>query len=743
MLYIPADGGSPVPVSRIEVPRSAQRSFLSWAVAIISRRWEFFLACPVIVVALAVLYLLTATPMFTAASTILIDTRRSPPYLASSTSEVDSSFVETQIEELRSDKTLLAVIDKLRLWEDPELGDQAEFALRRLRAIVDKLNVWSWAQDNSANQPSLNAVDTVEAKRAATLDTLRRAQKIHRAGRSYIIEVAFTLPDPIKAARLANAVAETYISDRTEYVKEASSWIEKRTVELGSRTQSAFQAVEDFKSRNNIMVDLTGKLTSERELEDLSRLRDLARAETSQMKARLDSIEAMLEKSRGATSTDLIDLIDTEIVDRSAIAQLRQQYLDAKKKVEELNVPLDRDSAAANEPLKELLALRDSIWIEVRRFAQSYAEKVQAAEGRLKAIDGRISDIFEQSKADRQSLAQLNELESKAQIYKSIYESYLTRQIQNIEQTVFPVTEARVVMAAAPPLNMSWPKPGLVLLLSFLSGTMLGLVGAIALEQLDDAIRRPEQIQDDLGLRCLGVLPAYRHRGDNRKSTRTQAQVTDSIDRTRSQDTDPLIRIKLAIDEICRKQKSVAIGIAPTNFGAGESVNLAHDLSVLGAKSGQRTLLIDGDFRGQKPMNSLAVDSDRSMEPVLDGMGPIAENVVHIDRGLDLLNSKSNYMPFHPAGPLASPAMKKLLSAARETYDYIFIDLPPILLHAEARASASHLDALVLVAQHGCTSVTELRRALDSSELLSEKVIGVVLDNSRAYPRGWPQWLSL
>jgi succinoglycan biosynthesis transport protein ExoP len=79
---------------------------------------------------------------------------------------------------------------------------------------------------------------------------------------------------------------------------------------------------------------------------------------------------------------------------------------------------------------------------------------------------------------------------------------------------------------------------------------------------------------------------------------------------------------------------------------------------------------------------------------------------------------------------LASPAMKKLIDALREVYDYVLIDLPPLNPVVDVRSTNQIVDSYLLVIEWGRTSVDSAERALESAPLVYESLMGVILNKA-------------
>src|ERR1039458_1100103 len=86
----------------------------------------------------------------------------------------------------------------------------------------------------------------------------------------------------------------------------------------------------------------------------------------------------------------------------------------------------------------------------------------------------------------------------------------------------------------------------------------------------------------------------------------------------------------------------------------------------------------------------------------------------------DFLPASTRAKPSNSSDILNSPAMKNMLSSAMSEYDYVLVDLPPILPVVDVKAAAHLFDAFVLVVEWGSTSTNEILKAVNSSSILSE-----------------------
>lgn len=217
----------------------------------------------------AVAYLLLAAPQFTATARMVIDTKRARTFQANPAPDgiIDSSVVASQIEIVKSEVVAEMVIKRLGLLKDPEfttprlgtfdaivegMRHLASFAgpkfSKSIVAVVDRVFGSGLRQDTAGHNLTI-AVSNFE-----------QSLEVNQIGRSYIAEVSFTSLDPVKAAAIANAVANAYIENKLDTriynIERADSWIRRRLVDLHAKYQKAADQLAKVKA-SSIGVGLT------------------------------------------------------------------------------------------------------------------------------------------------------------------------------------------------------------------------------------------------------------------------------------------------------------------------------------------------------------------------------------------------------------------------------------------------------------------------------------------------------
>ena len=692
----------------------------------LGREWRLIALVTGLAIVIGATYIAISSSRYTAQADMIIDTKRVTWTQAEMSSEnrtIEDASVESEIETTKSEQVGLAVIRRLHLNEDPEFVG----AGRGLRQRVFSLfKLTAGPERESSNDELMRSV----------LSTVKDNLRVTRLGRSYIEQIAYTSLDRDKAAKIANAFAEAYIEDQLqakfEATRRASVWLEQRIGELRQQASDAYKAVQDFKSENSIIIGVDGKLASEVELDQLGIALAKARADTSQARAKLDRISRVLEQRSDKETFNIPDPVVTDALSNPVITKLRQQFLDDQNKESEWSARYGSDHQAARNLRAEMAAVQRAIWDEISRIAESYKSELQIAKSQEESIDKRMTEVFQKSATTRQSQVHLRELETAANTYRGIYETFLSRFTQSVQQQSFPSTEARVVTVASPPRAPSSPKIALTLALATICGLGLGVMSAFAREQMNRQIHTRAELEKLLGTSCLAVLPAF----PKQKSFAGKLRATEDSGAFRqisevapfSSTAEALRYIKVAID--LHPSGGKVIGIVSALPGEGKTT-VATGFAAFVAKSGARTLLIDADLRNPAMTRTLGYTNAPGLLNMVADKSDFDDLVItDYKYKFDFLPSSTQIKPSNSSDILNSPTVKDMLRAAKSKYDYVLVDLPPILPVVDVKAVAHLFDAFVLVVEWGSTSTDEIVKAVSSSPILSERLLGTVLNKA-------------
>jgi polysaccharide biosynthesis transport protein len=692
------------------------------------RHWRLIILMTGLAVASGAAKLSVTPSQYTAQADLLIDNKKVTWIRSEMTTEdrmVDDPSVETAIETIMSEKIATAVARRLHLDEDQEFTGPENSLWHRILTVL---------KFNPGLGPGPQSVDDERMHRVLT--TLRTNLQVTRLGRSYVELISYTSLDSEKAAKIANAFADAYIEDQVrakfETTLRASVWLEQRVDELRQQASDAYKAVQDFKSQNNLIVGADSKLVSEVELDKLSEALAKTRSDTSQARARLERIEHVLEQRNDNAILDIPDPVVADALNNSpVVTKLRQQFLDDQTKEAEWSNRYGSDHQAAKKLRAEMAALQRAIWDEISRIGESYKSALQIAKTQEDSIEKRIVEVFQESATTRQQQVKLRELQTAADTYRKIYETFLIRFAQAVKQQSFPSTEAQVLRQAAAGWQTS-PSTSQMLELATVYGLGIAFMAAFARERMNRRIYTRAQLEELTGKSCLAILPTFT---ENRLLFRKQGRKSEALAFRQingaaqfSETAEALRFIKVAID--LHQAGGNVIGIVSALPGEGKTT-VAAGLAAFVANNGNHTLLIDGDLRNPSMSRTLGrtdepgLINDAARRSSFDDL--IISDPTH---KFDFLPASTRIRPPNSQDILNSPAMAQTLHTARNRYDYVIIDLPPILPVVDVKAAAHLFDAFVLIVEWGSTSADDILGAMTASPILSERLIGSVLNKA-------------
>lgn len=172
---------------------------------------------------------------------------------------------------------------------------------------------------------------------------------------------------------------------------------------------------------------------------------------------------------------------------------------------------------------------------------------------------------------------------------------------------------------------------------------------------------------------------------------------------------------------------SNAVIVSSAEPSAGKST-LSANLAIVMAQTGARVLLIDADMRKPTQHRNFQLSRTMGLSKILGGLATV-EECLHKDAKPNVDVILSGPTPPNPSELLGSARMKNLLDEMNEKYDYIFIDMPPLCVVADALVAAPMAAGVVLVARHNQTMYEEFAEALEKVESAGGALLGVVLSD--------------
>jgi polysaccharide biosynthesis transport protein len=723
---------------------SSARDSINWAIGILRRQFWAIVLITLLATGLGATYVFLAPATYTAETTILIDPRRVQlfPGAAFAEGQIDSPAMESQIELLKSEPVLLSALGRLRLTDDPEFIRSKGGFGEALRSISHVF--WS-------NKPEGDLSQT-DAVRAA-LGVITKNLTISRVGFSHLLNIKYRSTNPDRAAQIANAIAEAYIDEQREgksqSTRSATGWLQERIEELNKKRTLAERAIVDFKQENK-MIAAEGKLMTEQQVAELNRELTSSRKQSAEAKARLDRVEVVIRDDGldKKTSPTVADTLNNPI-----ITQLRTRYLELVGREANWSQKYGANHLAVINLRNQVRDLRGSILDELKRLRESYLSNYEIAKQQEREVEKRLSEAVVQTQTADKAQVPLRELESSAQSYRTMHDNFLQRYTESLQQQSFPYPEARVITPASPSWSKSGPSRALLLFIAAAGGLAFGVAVAGLRELMEGSLFTSEQIESAMQAACISVVPLIEPERStpNRFAKRMLSfdkRVHDGFitQRTISRDADvfwaviksPFSRfsealrsIKLAIDaETGAAKRYKIVGFTSSLPNEGKST-IAAGVALLMAQAAARVILVDCDLRNPSLSRRLAPNADYGILDVVSGRVSF-EDAVWTDpsTGLAFLPAAIKTPAINSSDFLASDAVNKFFADLQSRYDYVLVDLSPLMPVVDARATTGFVDCYLCVVEWGHTKVEALKSAFRDAQDIRENLLGVVLNKA-------------
>jgi succinoglycan biosynthesis transport protein ExoP len=731
-----------------DVPHSAQLSLTDLSAALfgfIRRQFLVVLWVALLTIGVAALYLFTTPPLYSAQAELMLDTSRIQVVKQSILGDdLNWQMIDSQIEILKSENVALTIIKNLHLTQDPEFIAPPTGPIAIAKNAISNLLI---AKPKS--EPDLTRL---------VVQAFEHQLTVNRVGATYGIAIEFQSIDPDRAAQIANAVADGFIADQMEaryqIIRGATAWLQDRLNELQGQAAAAERAVVDYKTKNNI-VDTGGRLINEQELTQTNTALTQARAATAESQARLDRVMEVLRDDNPAVYFGSVEAYTgasamakasatatvTETLQNPIITQLRQQYLELAQREALFSSRYGVNHLAVVNLRNRMQEIRRSMVDELNQIAAAYKSDADIAKARENSLEKTLAATVAGSQTANKAQIELRQLESAAQTYRALYDNFQQRYMDSVQQQSLPLTEARVITRASPPLAPSSPKSLKILAAASIGGLVLGFGLAMLRETSDRVFRTGKQVEARLNVECLAIVPLIKGGAKAAPvSNKGAAAITSRIiapnaglfrnviDAPLSPFAESIRAVKVSVDLPGAAKSNKVIGITSSHPNEGKST-IAASLAQLIADGGARVILVDCDLRKPSLSRRLVADGTGGLIDVLTNKASL-DKVIWSDPStrLSFLPAGVKSHLIHTSEILASDAMKSLFERLRDSYEYVIVDLSPVTPVVDVRSATHLVDTFLFVIQWGKTKIDVAEHALNTARGVYENLLGVVLN---------------
>lgn len=667
-----------------------------------SRVWTI-LACALLVLTLGAVHTFRKTPVYRATARLLID-RHLPlaDALGGKGEGRNEEYFSTQVNLITSKAVLEKALQRGDLSEHFADSRPAELSRATLPSIARELRTIFLPRTTRPNQP---------------WESMREMLRVEPVGDTNLVDVSAVGPSSAFDARVANAVVKAYIdytaASRRQTTGEALEVLREQISEQEAAVLRAEDHLQEYregvslpdlglgKERSAVAEAMTGPPRTDPQQQRAGQGPDASMEKLLGMK---------IIRSDPAVKQFYSRLTEVTLQQQVALRSFGQKHPEVGALTEEMQ-------HVQSELEKAVRRLAESIQSEhatLRARERELAASIQEAGAKLLKSE-RAAHVYDRLQRDTQRQSQ-------------VFETLVARMKELDLSRDAGITNVRLVQEAVEPQRPFKPNRPRDLSIAAIMGLLLGVVAGYALENVDDTIRHPEQLEERLKVPWLGYVPsiksADRHNGFAERARH-------ALEHPLSPESDALRSIRTNIYFSGERGKIKTVLVTSPSTQQGKSV-FAANLAVTVARDGKRVLLADADLRRPAVHRAFGLERERGLSDVLV-TGSRVEQMTHKPsdgqsgelESLDVLTAGSQTP--HPAELLGGDAMADFIAGVRESYDMVVFDACPAGLVADTAALASRCDAVVMVVKAGQTRCGAAERTVKQLQSVQGKVIGAVI----------------
>lgn len=637
----------------------------------------------------------------------------------------DQDYFNTQAQILKSDELALAVIRSLKLD-------------RELAIVGPELIAYT---SRPGKEPSPSGVQLTYLESIA-LEVLQSRLSVNTVRNTRLVEVSFTCHDPVLAATVTNTTVDLFIDrnfqTRYKATIQASEWLSGQLSDLRRIVERTNQVLVDYQKKNGILDVEDNHNPVAEKLVDLNRQLIQAEADRVQLEAE--------EKMVASGSADALP----EVQNNAVIQALTQKYAEGRAQLADALTVFGENSPTVKRLQSQVAELTAQLSSErqrtIRELEARYAAAVAREQLMSRAVDGMGLVINDTNQKMVRYKALKEDALANAQLYNSLLarlkEAGISAGLKSSSMRV--VDHARILNRPTGPHRLR----------NIALGLVLGLAGGAALallkEGLNTTARTAEDVTHWTGLRTLGALPLVSStngrrlrlpiRNGRRLATPDASAISARrlfLDRPESIEAEAVRSLRTAIMLRHRGKAPRVLLVASPSRWEGKTT-VAVNLALALARQA-RTCLIDGDLRRPSVAQTFGLPSEPGLSNALTGSYPLQALLRPVPELPQLM--------VLPAGPttlnrelVASEPVHMTLRSARELFEFVVLDSPPIIPFADARVLSALADGVILVVRTGCTTRRDLTKAVQELSAVNAPWLGVVVNGTNLDSRDYSSY---
>jgi len=653
-------------------------------------RKRLLISVTFLVTIIAILIIFQLTPRYKASTQLLIGINSSKVVDIEQVitgSLTGDSAVIGEMEVIKSRELANHVIDKLHLADNPlfngslkEPGFLAQFSLKNLlpEDLKDALGM------NKVDESSEE--DKQQVLKTQLINSLLDHLKVSQIKRSQIINLSYEAENSKLAAKIANEIADQYIlgqlQAKFDATKKATDWLNGQLDDLKKKVQYSEQAVEIFRVEHGLVEVSKETGLTQQQLSQINSQLIISRAERAEAQAKYSQIAKILKSGKD------IDSISA-VLNSALIQNLRQQEAEVKRTYSEMLVEYGKKHPRMIQMQAKVNDVRENIKNEVRKIAAGLRNELAVARSRESSLVYSLKEVEAKTGGNNKHEIQLRALEREAQANRVLFETFLSRFKETASTQGIEQADARVISFAEPPLDASFPKKKLLLIVSFLGALFFAVVLVFVLEMLNPGVRSPEQVQALFKMATLGIVPKVAD-----LKIKPHEYILDKPHSSLAEAVNTL-RVSLSVLNPDSQVKTILVTSAVPSEGKS---TLSLLIARQSANVGQNVVIIDTDFRRPTVEKLLDIENNLGLTDLLSNAELTLDDVLVKDEKTGMMVLTRGQAAFvNPTDLFASKRMQVILDLLKARFDLVVLDSPPIMAVPDARVLSALVDKVIFV----------------------------------------------
>ncbi|CAA6823976.1 MAG: Tyrosine-protein kinase Wzc (EC [uncultured Thiotrichaceae bacterium] len=633
----------------------------------------------------SLLFTLTMNPVYRASSTIQIESQS--PKMVDVVFETtgrrpERDFWQTQIQLLQSNTIASSVMDELEV------------------------------RDRFTSRPGV--LSSLRSAPPSPESNFLKGLHVEPISNSQLVLIHFESGDPELSSQIVNTLAKTYIRSNLERQFESAKFtqdfLQKERDAAKTRMTESEKALDAFAQENNIVNLDNNQTTNSHIIKKLTE--ELVDAEKNSIELSNELQQLELAETR----EDPTLLLNTR-----SMQTLRNQLLNDENTYEEKKRRYGGKSRSARNAKKKITATMEKITAEALNYKNAISSQLESAKRSEGSLKEKLDAIRQETMAIQGSVHTYNNLKREVRSNQMVYENLVERIKEVGVAGGMDTNNISVVDPAIIPHNKFKPKLKTNVLFGTLIGFLLGIAAIFIREFMNDSITDAEELERITNLPMMGAIPTMKGRSD----VDIAQQI---ISEPRSIIAESIRSLRTALSFSTQYGAPQTLFLTSSEPEEGKT-SISMNLAAAYALAGENVLIIDGDLRNPSLDRLYKLDNRQGLSSYLTGKGNLSMMIQRTaTAGLNVL--VAGPLPPDPVELLSGKRLNELLHAARQDFDRIIIDGPPVLGLADALILANLADGTLLTVHADKTLKNPMRAALKRLRQARANLLGTLLNQA-------------